>query len=142
MNSSNSAFGKEKKVFEREQKIAHRIKLKKRLEKAKHKLNINVSKQDVQNDELVVTRNVKEVKHEVKKPDPAKKALEKAKQIQLAKEQAEFERKLKEKQRQKQFLETKKRRKDEKGLLFKKTKRGQPVLSNQIGHLLGKISKS
>ena len=138
---------KSKKVLEKDQKLAHRIKLKKRLEKAKLKLSssaattLNDNYINIEEDENCVSGKKIQKKHEERKPDPAKKALEKAKQIQLQKEQAEFERKLHEKKRQKQIIATKKRRKGEKDLLFKKTKRGQPILSNQISHLLSKISK-
>ena len=161
---------REKTLWEKKQKVAHRIKLKKSLEKAKLKVGNDVfaypeeqvedkrdeMKDDKRDDKKVQVKEddkreekgedkrkqQQQRQHHSHKPDPARKALEKAKQVHLQREQAEFERGLKEKQRQKQIKETHKRRRQEKATLFKRTKRGQPVLSNQIAHLLGKIDKN
>lgn len=70
MNQNLNA--KEKKGFEREQKIAHRIKLKKRLEKAKQKYSATSDTNNIvnnnNNDKEVDLKNPK--KHELTKPDP------------------------------------------------------------------------
>lgn len=124
-------FTREDFKKEKDLKIAHKIKLKKRLEKANSKVS-----RDSRHFEEFESR--KQGHNEIK-PNPAKKALEKAKQIGLQNEQAQFEKDLKEKERQRQIIECKKKRRLEKGLLFKKNKNGQPNLSNQINHLLSKL---
>jgi hypothetical protein len=128
------AKNKEERIDQKQKQIAHKIKLKKRLEKAKAK----ISPADYTNNE---EREEQKSTHQLTKPNPAKRHLEKAKQENFRKDQEEFERLIMEKRRQQKISEGKNRRRREKHLLYKKTTKVQPLLSQQITHLLSKIQK-
>jgi hypothetical protein len=132
------AKNKEERIEQKTKQIAHRIKLKKRLEKAKTK--------DSLKDHYPLSKNEESPKsvphhHQANKPNPFKKPLEKAQKVNFQKEQAEFERQIMVKRYRQKIFEGKNKRRLDKALLYKKTSRGQPVLSHQITHLLSKIQK-
>jgi hypothetical protein len=130
------AKNKEERTDQKQKQIAHKIKLKKRLEKAKSK----ISPTDyIPNEEREEQKSAHS--HQLTKPNPAKRHLEKAKKENFRKDQEEFERQIMEKRRQQKISEGKNRRRREKHLLYKKTTKGQPLLSHQITHLLSKIQK-
>ncbi|KAI9206237.1 uncharacterized protein BJ171DRAFT_43817 [Polychytrium aggregatum] len=75
------------------------------------------------------------------KPTPFKKV-----QMELDKKKAEEQRQREEEQKQKEEQRAKRaeyyaKRREDRNMMLKKTKKGQPVISNQISRLLGKLQK-
>jgi len=117
-------------------KLAHRIKLKKRLNKAYKKLDIDREVKET------VDTTADDVKRSNSRSNPYKNALKKQEAVN-AQKQEERERKDQEiKERQERISKTIENKKKVCRMLHEKTKKGQSNLNRQVDLLLGKIMKN
>lgn len=134
-------------------KLARKIKLKKRLDKAYKKLGMeknvkhfnNIVK-DMETEENVSTiasaRIVSSFENETKRPNPYKNALIKQKIAYEQKEEEEMRKDQEIKAKKEQILKTIELKKKTYRQLHEKTRKGQPNLNKQMDFLLEKIVKN
>jgi hypothetical protein len=137
------SFTLEEKKLARERERTHKIRLQKRLAKARKQLGIADQQQECPGQPTQPLRQArdKDSGKRWKKPDPAKEAKELGRNCQFEREQRQFEQDLERKRRQRQLQECKHRRAQEKKVMYKRNATGQLLLSHQVSHLLTKIQQ-